>query len=410
MQYNELFANFHIINEKKVGCLVNDVIQDDQDCTHIHWYLAILDMIKTKIYKPPIEKPKKKPPTNILKVFFHNKAIEMINLPHVLHSSNLEKSFPKEAGPYLVPTVVHKLGTTIQSSIFNYSKFVETVDLDSFLNNENSLPCNCENSPFADSHHGHIVTGDLRLVTNAKLRKLLVKGPKYREPVTINFVKAKDEIVEGVNSIIIQWSVKYGVDRRLFDQWKADVLELVNKQINDLQKNIKYNKITPSLKQKQVKEALDDIHNQYVITPVDKASGNVAIICKRFYAQVLVEELGLKNKSDNTYEQITSQEQADIIKKHQTALSDLFNLQIGEDMIKLPKMYWIPKIHKTPIKSRFIVASVKCTTKPLAKAVTTVLKFFLRTNRELQSKKLFLYKYKNLLVHSKQRPGYKKYK
>ena len=42
----------------------------------------------------------------------------------------------------------------------------------------------------------------------------------------------------------------------------------------------------------------------------------------------------------------------------------------------LPKMYWIPKMHKDPIKARFIVASVKCTTKKLAKSVTSVLKRF----------------------------------
>ena len=37
-------------------------------------------------------------------------------------------------------------------------------------------------------------------------------------------------------------------------------------------------------------------------------------------------------------------------------------------------MYWIPKLHKTPIVARFIIASRKCSTKPLSKAVSKVFK------------------------------------
>ena len=39
-------------------------------------------------------------------------------------------------------------------------------------------------------------------------------------------------------------------------------------------------------------------------------------------------------------------------------------------------MYWIPKMHKDPIKFRFIVAAVKCSLKPLAKTITNILKRF----------------------------------
>ena len=42
--------------------------------------------------------------------------------------------------------------------------------------------------------YGHIVTGDTSIVQKNKLRKLLCKGPKYREPVSINFSNSKTEI------------------------------------------------------------------------------------------------------------------------------------------------------------------------------------------------------------------------
>ena len=42
----------------------------------------------------------------------------------------------------------------------------------------------------------------------------------------------------------------------------------------------------------------------------------------------------------------------------------------------LPLMYWMPKILKNPVGNRFIVASPKCSLKPLLKDVTFILKLF----------------------------------
>ena len=43
-------------------------------------------------------------------------------------------------------------------------------------------------------------------------------------------------------------------------------------------------------------------------------------------------------------------------------------------MKKLPSVYWLPKMHKSPIGSRFIIASKECTTKKLSKNVTAAFK------------------------------------
>ena len=47
---------------------------------------------------------------------------------------------------------------------------------------------------------------------------------------------------------------------------------------------------------------LKDLQVKYVIIPNDEAFNNVAFISQRFYAQVLVEKLGLQNSNtSNTY-------------------------------------------------------------------------------------------------------------
>ena len=40
--------------------------------------------------------------------------------------------------------------------------------------------------------------------------------------------------------------------------------------------------------------------------------------------------------------------------------------------------YWMPKMHKTPIKARFIIASPKSSIKPLVSAITSIFHLFFR--------------------------------
>ena len=44
----------------------------------------------------------------------------------------------------------------------------------------NPHTCQCKESKFCYESHGHVITGDLRVIENAKLRELVAKGPKYR--------------------------------------------------------------------------------------------------------------------------------------------------------------------------------------------------------------------------------------
>ena len=72
---------------------------------------------------------------------------------------------------------------TIRNNILNYK---DTVNL-MYVEDESSFilstdPCECEHSSFNDPDHKHIIAGDLRIVGNSKLQKLLTKGPNYREP------------------------------------------------------------------------------------------------------------------------------------------------------------------------------------------------------------------------------------
>ena len=71
----------------------------------------------------------------------------------------------------------------------------------------------------------------------------------------------------------------------------------INERISLLTKKLYKNKHKDCLLSPDVTNALVDIHNNdLVVTLIDKATGNITLACKNFYASVIARELGLKKK------------------------------------------------------------------------------------------------------------------
>ena len=118
----------------------------------------------------------------------------MINISKTTNDKNVKKSLPTQFNKTEQISTVYTLTKTIRSKIFKHKEFIKTIDTKDILGNMNNLPCNGTTSSFTGPNHGHIVTGDINILQNSKLRKLLCKRPKYREPVSNNFSNSKTEI------------------------------------------------------------------------------------------------------------------------------------------------------------------------------------------------------------------------
>ena len=64
---------------------------------------------------------------------------------------------------------------SFQFKILNLIKFVLSLDLDAFINENTILPYHSSNSCFEDRDHGHILTEDFRIIYKNKLRKPFAK-------------------------------------------------------------------------------------------------------------------------------------------------------------------------------------------------------------------------------------------
>ena len=331
-------------------------------------------------------------------IVFDNKAIEMINLPRIFKSQSVVEAIPSVAKTFETPTIVYKLKDPVGSRIFNFNKFSSSLDVKSFLKDKTILPCKCENSEFKDPHHQHIITGDLKIIENSKLRKLFSRGPKYRETRQLDFASAKNEIAKGVDDCIKKYCDKSKLDKVVLDAWKIEVLKSVEDRITAVVPNLKVDHVSEILEDRECRKYLADLQKQFVIAPIDKATGNISLICRRFYAEVLVKELGLKGEKSSTYQSVRKKEQS-IIRTHTNELKNKFGIETSTVNERLPNIYWLPKLHKNPLKFRFIIAAPECSVKPLSKAITSVFRLFYNQIENYNMKCCLLLFCKNVLGH-----------
>ena len=181
-------------NLKNIALKLHDFLSSvDHDFMYFLWYRMALDLIETKMYKPRAPKAVKSIPNYKITIPFVNKALDYINLPQILRSNEVKSNIPDLMEVLDIPMIVHCLKPSIRSRVLNYKKFVKNLDLKSFCRSQKSIPCHCReyNIYFVDPNAKHVLTGDLNIIKNNKLRKLLSKGPKYREPVKIDWMEAR---------------------------------------------------------------------------------------------------------------------------------------------------------------------------------------------------------------------------
>lgn len=170
------------------------------------------------------------------------------------------------------------------------------------------MPYHCHefDAKYTDSHHKHIITGDLNIIYNVKLRNLISKGPKYRKPVKVDFDGARVNINDSLDNFMECIPANKKVDLGSFSQWKDKIMD--STRIQNVQKTFVEHDVQSVLNEPNVKRDLKSLHSKCVFVPIDKASNNVAIICKRLYASVIYNELNFANLNSSnvskTYEKV----------------------------------------------------------------------------------------------------------
>ena len=76
------------------------------------------------------------------------------------------------------------------------------------------------------------------VIKNVKLRELVAKGPKYREPNKINWQSIETIVSDSTDLYDEQWSKREQEDLKYLSEWKDQIKELVVERISNLKEKI----------------------------------------------------------------------------------------------------------------------------------------------------------------------------
>ena len=180
------------------------------------------------------------------------------------------------------PCISYSYTRSVASKIFNYKRSLQQIDFNSL--SQNPLPCTCSGSQFLYAPCGHVVTGDLNIVRNDKLRDLLRKGPKFREPVSFSWHQNFDIIMDACEIYARQWVKKEDVELDTLSEWIKSIGDVVKRRIRRLKHSVN-TRHESIFRDPDVVHELSRLHENFVIVPADKASNNYTFVCKKHYVR-----------------------------------------------------------------------------------------------------------------------------
>ena len=319
---------------------------------------------------------------NFIVIKFCNKLVENVNLRKILCHSNIKSLFPVKDKNVAIPSIAYERSNSIRSKVLNYR---QTLIDDNYAN----FTCKCDNygESFKDEHHHHIITGNMNIVDNIQLRKLLEKGLNFHEQQPPNKEVALKAFRSGIDSYISTISNKLRLSCTAFTPWKTELIKRVEIQLEKC-KSYDFNKI---LCKPVVKEALRRLHNDFVLAPVDKAGNNMAIICKKYYMEIVSKEI----EDSETFSVVNNTQQGII---QSLKASGFVN---SDDTEKLPMLYATIKMHKVPVGFRYITAGIDTVLQNLSIAVGKCLKKLLQVACNAKSYKIKEIDYCTFIINSR---------
>lgn len=354
--------NFRIVARNLVNSSRKEVILELglslKDCRDKQLRDMLIDLSRHYFNRDPPEKTLFKRDEHI--VFkYTNRYFEDLNMAKLCNSPDILNSYPVRSVNF---TPAFSYTKPIRNRVLNYIEESRSTD-------PPPVTCNCSSSEFMDPTLGHVVTGNLAVIKNSKLRNLLNKGLTYRECHQWKKDDVLSSIEKDLDTHIAKQSEKKKTPVQCFQLWKSDLLAKVRNKLVHI-KIRRFKK--PVLSDKDTLAELKKLQKTFIIVPTDKASNNVSIVCRKYYHDCMIKEL-----SSNVYLPIQQNEET-LVKQHQQDLRQL-NVEVPADNESLPFIYSTIKQHKNPVSNRFIVSGRKCTTKTLSRRLLNVFQLVAKT-------------------------------
>ena len=138
------------------------------------------------------------------------------------------------------------------------------------------------------------------------------------------------DAVEGYGRKWMKRKVDQNPELESLSDWIRTVRSLVQGRIHVLKTCVNSRPKSVCKDQEAVK-CFSSLHDKYVIVPADKASNNIVFVCKSYYYECLIKELGINNNtSGNTTYKPTSFDKDEILANHIFFMTSL-NIRSGKE-------------------------------------------------------------------------------
>ena len=82
-----------------------------------------------------------------------------------------------------------------------------------------------------------MITGNLNVIPDARVRNIISKGPKYRFPSNIDFPKCRREIAASLNDFTNSLCILENVEPDALKEWKINIFKIIDTCISFYSRN-----------------------------------------------------------------------------------------------------------------------------------------------------------------------------
>ena len=80
------------------------------------------------------------------------------------------------------------------------------------------------------------MTGNLKIISDSRIRYRVSKGPKYSFPSRIDLKKCREDIASALNDFGNRWCKREYVEPNALKEWKVSIFKIVDNVLNFIHK------------------------------------------------------------------------------------------------------------------------------------------------------------------------------
>ena len=120
------------------------------------------------------------------------------------------------------------------------------------------------------------MTGNLKIISDSRIRYIVSKSSKYRFPSRIDLKKCR-EIASALNDFGNRWCKREYVEPNALKEWQVSIFKIVVQRIKFHSQNTNLLPPKPKSTFRHLKQGIQDFHRKYVLVPAYKAANKIYI-------------------------------------------------------------------------------------------------------------------------------------